>query len=69
MRTCAKIGCRSGATVTVALRYGVKEVVVGDLTERPDPNLVDLCAAHALGLRPPIGWTIVDARETASAAL
>jgi hypothetical protein len=67
MRICAKLGCRSRASVTAALRYGDREVLVGDLTEKPDPNLVDLCTAHALGLRPPIGWSVVDVRRAVPA--
>jgi hypothetical protein len=33
--------------VTAALRYGDREVVVGELTHEADPNLVDLCLEHA----------------------
>ena len=45
--------------VTAALRYGDREVVVGELTHRADPNLVDLCLEHAQRMTPPIGWRIV----------
>jgi hypothetical protein len=48
--------------VTVALRYGDREVIVGDLTPDTDPNLVDLCLEHADRLTPPIGWRIVWAK-------
>lgn len=51
--------CRSRASVTVALRYGDREVVVGDLSRDTDPTLVDLCREHAERLTPPIGWRIV----------
>ena len=59
MRTCAKLNCRSRAAVTAALRYGDREVVVGDLSPDPDPTLVDLCREHAERLTPPMGWRIV----------
>jgi hypothetical protein len=62
MRICAKLRCRTEAVVTVALRYGDREVVVGDLTPDTDPTLVDLCREHADRLTPPIGWRIVDVR-------
>ena len=65
MRTCAKLRCRLRASVTVALRYGDREVLVGDLTPEADPSLVDLCLEHAERLTPPIGWRIIDQRTRA----
>ena len=62
MRTCAKLRCRSQASVTLALRYGDREVLVDRLSPDADPNLVDLCREHADLLTPPIGWRIVDLR-------
>jgi hypothetical protein len=59
VRTCAKLRCRSQASVTAALRYGDREVLLGELSPDTDPNLVDLCLEHAEGLTPPIGWRIV----------
>jgi hypothetical protein len=66
MRVCAKLCCRTEATVTVALRYGAREVVVGALTPETDPALVDLCLEHTDRLTPPIGWRIVDVRVPAA---
>jgi hypothetical protein len=63
VRTCAKPRCRSGATVSAALRYAEREVLVGALSTEPDPGLVDLCSEHAGRLTPPIGWRIVEARD------
>ena len=48
--------------MTVALSYGAREVVLGDLSPDPDPAFVDLCREHADRLTPPIGWRIVDVR-------
>ena len=45
--------------MTLTLRYGDREVLVGGLSPEPDPNLVDLCRDHAERLTPPIGWHIV----------
>ncbi len=59
MRTCAKPRCGSDASFTAALRYGDREVLVGELTAESDPNLVDLCPEHAERLTPPMGWRIV----------
>jgi len=66
MRTCAKLRCTTPAAVTVALRYGDREVIVGDLAPDTDPTLVDLCREHADRLTPPIGWHLVDARLPAT---
>jgi Protein of unknown function (DUF3499) len=49
----------------VALRYGDREVLVGNLSPDTDPTLVDLCFDHAERLTPPIGWSIVDLRVRA----
>ncbi len=62
MRICAKPRCRSRASASVALRYGEREVLVGELSSDPDPSLVELCSEHAGRLTPPIGWRIVDLR-------
>lgn len=62
MRVCAKLRCRSVATVTVALRYGDREVLVDALAPDTDPSLVDLCREHSGSLTPPLGWRIVDLR-------
>ena len=66
MRTCAKLRCRSTASVTLALRYGDREVLVGELAPDTDPTLVDLCLEHADRLTPPLGWRIVDQRVAAA---
>jgi len=66
MRICDKLRCRADAVVTVALLYGDREVVVGDLTPDTAPTLVDLCREHADRLTPPIGWRIVDVRVPAA---
>ena len=66
MRICAKLRCRTAATVTVALSYRDREVVVGELAPDTDPTLVDLCREHADRLTPPIGWRIVDVRVPAA---
>lgn len=65
MRICAKLRCSTPAVVTLALRYGDREVIVGELAPDTDPTLVDLCREHGDGLTPPIGWRIVDARVPA----
>jgi hypothetical protein len=37
--------------------------VVADLLPEQDPNLMDLCEAHTGRMKPPFGWTRVDARR------
>jgi hypothetical protein len=67
VRTCAKLRCGSRASVTATLRYGDREVLVGDLSPDGDPTHVDLCLEHAERMTPPIGWRIVwqRVRQTA----
>lgn len=65
MRLCAKLRCRTPASVTAALRYGDRELIVGELSPDTDPTLVDLCREHADRLIPPLGWRIVDVRVPA----
>ena len=60
MRICAKPRCRSRASVSVALRYDEREVLVGELSRDLDPGLVDLCSEHVGRLTAPMGWRIID---------
>lgn len=54
--------CQSAPQATIALRYSDREVIVGNLLERPDPNLIDLCSEHIDRLTPPVGWRVLDQR-------
>jgi hypothetical protein len=63
VRTCSKNGCGRQAESTVTLRYGPKEVVVVDLAPERDPNLIELCRAHADVLSVPLGWELADLRS------
>lgn len=58
--------CEAEPAVTLALRYAEREVVIDELVADRDPNLLDLCEEHVGRLRPPMGWTVHDARQTAS---
>jgi hypothetical protein len=55
--------------VSVALSYEDRNVLVGDLTSRADPRIVDLCAQHAESLRPPVGWHVTDVRAPVAAGV
>lgn len=63
MRSCAKMRCEAEAAASVAVRYSDRTVVVGGLTPQHDPNLLDLCATHVEGLRPPRGWRLTETRR------
>jgi hypothetical protein len=63
MRSCAKLGCQQPPTATIGIRYRARELVVADLLPEQDPNLMDLCEAHTGRMKPPFGWTRVDARR------
>ena len=63
MRECAKLACREEAVATVALRYRDRLLWIADLLPERDPNLIDLCLAHADGMVPPYGWELIDDRR------
>ena len=63
MRLCAKLSCREPPAATIGIRYQARELVVADLLPEHDPNLMDLCEAHTRRMKPPFGWTLVDARR------
>ena len=60
--------CGAEPVATVALRYTEREVVVTELAPERDPNLLDLCRAHADRMTPPLGWTVTDRRPVSAAA-
>ena len=64
MRTCQKQHCDRPAAVSVAMRYGSKEVLVTDLLAESDRRLVEFCSDHAASLTPPFGWSLRDERRT-----
>ena len=68
MRTCAKMRCEAEPVATITLGYAEREVVIGGLLAERDPNLLDLCREHAERMTPPVGWSVRDERQTATAA-
>jgi hypothetical protein len=62
MRQCAKMHCGEQAVATVALRYAERVVWIRELLPQHDPNLLDLCVAHADRLTPPLRWRLLDER-------
>lgn len=60
--------CDAFPAATIALLYGSREVVVGNLVAERDPNLLDLCAEHVERMTPPRGWVLRDERTPAPAA-
>jgi hypothetical protein len=62
MRTCGKQHCTRPAEATIALRYGERLVVLGNLLADHNPNLLELCMRHADRLSPPVGWDVRDDR-------
>lgn len=47
----------------MALRYRDRLLWIADLIPERDPNLIDLCAAHAGSMVAPFGWELVDDRQ------
>ena len=62
VRECAKLACREPASATVALRYRDRLLWIAGLLPERDPNLIDLCAAHADSMVAPYGWELIDDR-------
>jgi len=50
---------------TAALRYRERVLWIGDLVPQRDPNLLDLCVAHADAITAPYRWRRLDERTTA----
>ena len=67
MRACSKRGCSEEAAATVALSYGARQVEIVDLISEREPGLLELCASHAAGLSPPLGWRVSDRRAASRA--
>jgi uncharacterized protein DUF3499 len=65
VRECGKLACRGEAVATAALRYRERVLWIGDLVPHRDPNLLDLCSAHADGLTAPYRWNRLDERTPA----
>ncbi len=63
VRDCAKLGCKGPAAATVGLRYAERILWIGDVLPQRDPNLIDLCVAHADSMVAPYGWELVDDRR------
>jgi uncharacterized protein DUF3499 len=57
--------CEADPVATISLRYGEREVRIGELVAERDPNLLDLCAEHVGKMTAPVGWTVRDVREAA----
>ena len=51
------------ATATMALRYRDRICWLADLVPERDPNLIDLCGAHADAMIAPYGWELIDDRR------
>jgi Protein of unknown function (DUF3499) len=69
VRECSKIGCREPAVATAAMRYKDRVVWLGELIPERDPNLLDLCEAHAGRITAPRGWTLRQERRHVAVAV
>lgn len=64
-RSCARPGCDRPAVATLAYAYAEGVVWLEDLAPEAHPMVHDLCAAHADGVRVPLGWELRDDRRAA----
>jgi hypothetical protein len=56
------MSCSAEPVATIALRYGDRLILIGDLRPERDPRLLDLCARHLAAMTPPVGWLVDNGR-------
>lgn len=61
-RHCARPGCTTRATATLAYDYSSSTVWIDVLSEEAHPMTHDLCPRHADTLGVPRGWLLQDRR-------
>lgn len=62
MRSCARPGCNESAAATLTYDYGGRTAWLDHAAPEGHPMSHDLCAAHADGLKVPMGWSLQDRR-------
>lgn len=67
-RTCSRPGCDTPAAATLVFSYAERIARLVDLLDELDPQVYDLCPAHADRTRPPVGWELTDTRPPAGDA-
>lgn len=58
-RSCSRVGCRAGATMTLSYIYAESQAVLGPISTFAEPHSYDLCERHASRLTVPHGWTFI----------
>jgi hypothetical protein len=58
-RTCSKTGCGERAVATLVYSYADATATLGALSPEREPGAHDLCTAHALNLKVPVGWKVI----------
>jgi hypothetical protein len=64
MRVCAKMRCGAEPVAAISLRYQAREVVVSMLASERDPSVLELCREHTAKMTPPVGWVVLDERDS-----
>jgi hypothetical protein len=59
---CARPACGGSAAATLSYDYATRTAWIDPLTE-PAPGAWAICAAHADGLKVPVGWGLHDRRR------
>lgn len=67
-RSCSRPGCDTPAAATLVFSYAERVARLVDLLDELEPQVYDLCPAHADRTRPPVGWELTDTRPPASDA-
>lgn len=61
-RHCARPACNEVATATLSYDYAARTAWLDHAAPEGHPMNHDLCAAHADGLKVPVGWSLQDRR-------
>lgn len=58
-RTCSKIGCSEPASQTLTYVHSEACIVIGPLSQQPEPGAHDLCEVHAERIKAPQDWQLI----------
>lgn len=59
MRTCSRTACAAQAVATLTYVYADSTVVLGPLSQSPEPGTYDLCGRHMERTSAPNGWNVI----------
>lgn len=67
VRSCSRTGCRNVAVRTLTYIYADSTAVLGPLATYAEPHAYDLCEIHSEKMTVPMGWTVLQHKDSYSA--